>query len=335
MARRRELLKVLAGIGLATGTCWSAALPRAQAQAKAPDAVYLDPEKAGPDYTLQGEYLGQAGDQKLGAQVIALGNDAFQTVFLPGGLPGAGWDGKTRIRVDGKRVGDSITFEASSAGWSGQLGAGKLAGQSKEGVKFSLDKTTRVSPTMGLKPPSGALVLFDGSNADAWVDGKMDSGLLIAGTRTKQEFHDFTVHVEFRTPFKPTARGQSRGNSGLYLLNRYEVQILDSFGLDGVFNECGAMYRQKAPDVNMCLPPLAWQTYDIDFQAARWNGADKQKNAVITIRHNGVAVHQNYEITGPTGGASKRPEVGDQGPISFQNHGNPVMLRNMWIVEKK
>ncbi|MCC2669617.1 MAG: hypothetical protein K0Q72_2088 [Armatimonadetes bacterium] len=333
MARRREMLKGLLGVGIATGVVWSAALP----PARAADAVYLDPEKAGPEYALQGEYVGKTGDKTLGAQVIALGNDTFQAVFLPGGLPGEGWDGKTRVRVDGKRVGDSVSFEASSTGWSGSLAEGKLAGQSKDGARFSLGKVSRSSTTMGLKPPSGALVLFDGSSADAWVNGKMDEhGLLEAGTRTKKDFHDFTLHVEFRTPFKPTARGQSRGNSGLYLLNRYEVQILDSFGLDGAFNECGAMYRQKPPDVNMCLPPLAWQTYDIDFQAARWDAAGtKQKNAVITIRHNGVVVHNNYEITGPTGGAARRPEVGDQGPISFQNHGNPVMLRNVWIVEKK
>jgi hypothetical protein len=330
MARRRVFLKLALGIGMVVGGSWGAgAAPAGE--------VYLDPAQAGPEFALQGEYVGKSGDQKLGAQVIALGNGSFQAVFLPGGLPGAGWDGKTRVRVDGKRVGDGVGFEGGSSDWAGQLGEGKLAGHDAGGGKFSLEKVTRGSSTMGLKPPSDAVVLFDGKNADAWVNGKMDTnGLLEAGTRTKQEFHDFTLHVEFRTPFKPTGRGQDRGNSGLYLLNRYEVQILDSFGLDGVFNECGAMYRQKAPDVNMCLPPLAWQTYDIDFQAARWDSAgNKEKNAVITIRHNGVLVQNHYELTGPTGGAARRPEVGNTGPIAFQNHGNPVMLRNVWLVEKK
>lgn len=304
--------------------------------AQAPDA-YTDPAKAGPEYLLQGEYAGEVGDRKLGAQVIALGSGAFQAAFLPGGLPGAGWDGKPRIRVDGKMIGEAVAFEASSTGWSAHLAEGKLTGQTADGVKFALGKVERTSPTAGLKPPPGAVILFNGTTADAWVNGKVSAdGLLEAGTRTKQEFQDFTLHVEFRTPFKPAGRGQNRGNSGLYLLNRYEVQILDSFGLDGVFNECGAIYRQKAPDVNMCLPPLAWQTYDIDFEAARWDAAGtRTRPAIITIRHNGVPVHRGYEITGPTGGAARRPEAGDRGPISFQNHGNPVMLRNMWVLEKK
>lgn len=334
MARRRVLLTMALGVGLVAGVLGQAGRSFAAAPA---DMVYLDPAKAGSEFALQGEYLGQAGEKKLGAQVIALGNGTFQAVFLAGGLPGDGWDGKARVRVDGKLVGDGVVFESASSGWAGQIADGKLSGHDQSGAKFSLAKVERSSPTMGLKPPSDAQVLFDGKNADAWVNGKMDeNGLLEAGTRTKQEFRDFTLHVEFRTPFKPTARGQNRGNSGLYLMNRYEVQILDSFGLDGVFNECGAMYRQKAPDVNMCLPPLAWQTYDIDFQAARWDSAGKkEKGAVITVRHNGVLVHKDYEITGPTGGAASRPEIGAAGPISFQNHGNPVMLRNVWIVEKK
>lgn len=333
MARRRDLLKVALGIGLVAGVAGQVS----RSYAAPADQVYLDPAQAGPEYALQGEYVGQLGEKKLGAQVIALGNGTFQVAFLSGGLPGAGWDGKPRVRVDGKRAEDGVVFEGASSGWAAQIKDGKLTGHDPSGASFTLAKVERVSPTMGLKPPAGALVLFDGKNADAWVNGKMDeNGLLEAGTRTRQEFRDFTLHVEFRTPFKPTARGQSRGNSGLYLMNRYEVQILDSFGLDGAFNECGAMYRQKAPDVNMCLPPLAWQTYDIDFQAARWDSAGKkEKGAVITVRHNGVLVHKEYEITGPTGGAASRPEIGTQGPISFQNHGNPVMLRNVWIIDKK
>jgi len=300
-------------------------------------AVYTDPAKAGPEYLLQGEYVGKLGEGKLGAQVIALGAGAFQAAFHHGGLPGGGWDGKSRVRVDGKQAGEAVAFEGSSTGWTAHLAEGKLVGQTADGAKFALSRVERTSPTAGLKPPTGAVMLFDGSSAEAWVNGKMNAdGLLEAGTRTKQEFRDFTLHVEFRTPFKPAGRGQSRGNSGLYLMNRYEVQILDSFGLDGAFNECGAIYRQKAPDVNMCFPPLAWQTYDIEFQAARWDAAGNRTSpAIITIRHNGVPVHRGYEITGPTGGAARRPEAGELGPISFQNHGNPVMLRNVWVLERK
>src|SRR5204863_657852 len=153
-----------------------------------------------------------------------------------------------------------------------------------------LDKLERQSPTMGAKAPSGAIVLFDGSSADAWVRGKivMDK-LLAADCETKQKFGDHTLHVEFRTPFKPYAREQARGNSGVYIQGRYELQVLDSFGLEGENNECGGIYTVAKPIVNMCFPPLSWQTYDIEFKAAKYNDkGEKTENARTTIKHNGV-----------------------------------------------
>ena len=133
----------------------------------------------------------------------------------------------------------------------------------------------------------------------------------------------------------PTARGQARGNSGVYIQRRYEVQILDSFGLEGVFNECGALYRQTPPDLNMCLPPLAWQTYDIWFTPPRFaaDGKTKLANARITVLHNGVPVHWHREITAKTGGGQQ--EGPEPLPIQLQDHGNPVMFRNIWIVPAK
>jgi len=326
---RRTFQWAVLGV-LATSTGWAAP----------PQVVATDPAQAGPDFAVQGEYVGSTGDgRKLGAQVIALGDDTFQAVFLAGGLPGDGWDGKTtRVRVNGSLLEKGRTqFGTAGMGWNGVITDGAaLEGQTAQGVSFRLAKVVRQSPTVGRKPPEGARVLFDGTNTAAWADAKMTpDGLLLCGTRTRDEFQDFTLHLEFRTPFKPSARGQSRGNSGVYLLNTYELQILDSFGLDGKDNECGGIYTRKAPDVHMCFPPLSWQTYDIDFQAARF-GADgkKTKNAVITVRHNGVLVHDRVEIPGPTGGARRRPETAASGNIQFQNHGNPVHLRNIWIVEK-
>jgi hypothetical protein len=178
-------------------------------------------------------------------------------------------------------------------------------------------------------------VLFDGSNADAWSNGHVDDRKLLAGgTKSNQKFGDFTLHVEFRTPFKPTARGQGRGNSGVYLQDRYEVQVLDSFGLKGENNECGGIYSKIKPRVNACFPPLSWQTYDIDFEAARFDADGKKtKNAVATVRHNGILIHDHVEIPGSTGGG--QPEKAEPGPIQLQGHGNPVFFRNIWIVEKK
>jgi hypothetical protein len=142
---------------------------------------------------------------------------------------------------------------------------------------------------------------------------------------------DFRLHLEFRLPFMPYATGQGRGNSGVYIQRRYEVQILDSFGLEGVANECGGLYRQQPPDVNMCLPPLTWQTYDIWFTAARFDGeGNKTANARITVLHNGVPIHNDYEVVAKTGAG--RPEAPEPMPILLQDHGNPVRFQNVWIV---
>ena len=135
-------------------------------------------------------------------------------------------------------------------------------------------------------------MLFDGKDAEQFSPGKLTAdGLLAAGAASKRKFQSCQLHVEFLLPFMPAARGQGRGNSGCYLQGRYEVQMLDSFGLKGENNECGGIYSIKAPDVNMCFPPLSWQTYDIDYTAAQYEDGKKVKNATMTVKHNGVLVH--------------------------------------------
>jgi hypothetical protein len=169
----------------------------------------------------------------------------------------------------------------------------------------------------------------------AWklVDGAMEVAGGAGSLVTKKKFTDCDLHVEFRSPFMPGSHGQARGNSGVYLQGRYEIQVLDSYGLTGADNECGGIYQVAPPRVNMCAPPGQWQTYDITYRAPRFDAnGNKTASAVATVRHNGVIIHENLPIPGPTGGAiDNRPQ--DPGPLLLQDHGNPVQYRNIWLVE--
>ena len=291
--------------------------------------TFTDPASAGPDFVAQGEYTGPG----VAAQVIATGDGTFHVVGFSGSLPGAG-ESERKKEADGKWDGNKVVFSGTDV--TGQIEGKVITATDSDGTKYVLNKTDRKSPTLGAKPPEGATVLFDGTNAEAWSGGKVDAdGNLQAGTLSKREFGDCQLHVEFRTPFMPNARGQARGNSGVYLQNRHEVQVLDSFGLTGENNECGGIYSKHRPKVNMCFPPLSWQTYDIDYSAARYDAAGKKtSNAKLTVRHNGELIHENAEVDSATTAAGLKDGPGT-GPIQLQNHGNPVVFRNIWIVEKK
>jgi len=162
-------------------------------------------------------------------------------------------------------------------------------------------------------------------------DGAMEVGP--GSIITQKKFQDLKTHVEFRTPYMPKAKEQARGNSGVYILGLYEVQVLDSYGLEGKDNECGGIYKVAAPRVNMCAPPGQWQSYDIEFHAARFDDSGKKtKNARITVIHNGVTIQENLELPEPTGGAAGLAE-NRPGGIYLQDHGNPVQYRNIWAVD--
>jgi hypothetical protein len=297
---------------LAAGS--AASQPAKPAKPKKPVDTFTDPAEAGPDFRIQGEYEGEAaGAGKLAAQVVARGDGKFDVYFLAGGLPGAGWDAKTRIKASAVTADGRTTV--TGGGWSGTIADGRLTGTTPAGNAFALKQVVRRSPTLGVKPPAGAVVLFDGTSTDAWQGGTLVEGnLLNCGTRSKQAFGAGKYHVEFRTPFKPKASGQARGNSGVYLLG-HEIQVLDSFGLTGEKNECGAFYGSARPAVNMCFPPLSWQTYDIEAHP----GADG--TMLVTVWHNGVKIHEDFPIK------NAKPA-----PITLQNHGNPVVYRNIWFV---
>jgi hypothetical protein len=278
----------------------------AQPTFETPEAAAAD-----PDFQIQGEYAAEG----KGVQVIALGDGKFRAVTYVGGLPGAGWNEKEKSATEG----DAATVQAAIDG---------------------LKKVERESPTTGQKPPEGAVVLFDGTPETFdkhWRPGaKMTpDGLLVAGATSVDTFQNHTLHLEFLLPYMPKATGQGRANSGNYVHGRYELQVLDSFGLEGENNECGGIYSIARPRVNMCLPPLKWQTYDIDFTAPVFDGEGKKtKNAFVTIRHNGVTIHDNLELPMLTPSGAINVEDPQPGPIFLQDHGNPVRFRNIWVVPK-
>jgi hypothetical protein len=315
-------------------------VPAVAGEAK-PKPVFTDPAKAGADFAVQGEYAGtfDMGDglSKWGAQVIALGDGTFRAVGYPGRLPGDGWIGDKKLVTEGETSNGATVFRSPDGRLIATLEKGVFTVKDHEGnSRGRLEKVQRKSPTLGAKPPKGAVVLFDGTSPDQFDGGRMTGdGLLMEGCASKQLFGSFLIHLEFRTPFEPYDRGQARGNSGFYAQGRYEVQILDSFGLEGEDNECGGIYKVTRPKVNMCFPPLSWQTYDVDFTAAEFQEGKKVKNARLTVRHNGVLIHQDVEVPFTTVGARLREETPDPGPVYLQNHGDPVRFRNIWVVEKQ
>jgi hypothetical protein len=329
--RARMLAGWIAGLGTL-----AACAPLA-AQEAGRRAAITDSAHAGPDFLLQGEYAGWVyvpgrGSEHVGLQIIALGEGKFDAVRYRGGLPGTGWDGVTKTKLSGQLADGSLTLSGPLqlfVLWNGAAVAVDANGRELG----RLARVQRRSPTLGLLPPPRASILFDGSSTEHLQGAKVTpDGLLLAGVLTKMPVEAFHLHLEFRTPYMPAARGQGRGNSGVYIQQRYEVQILDSFGLEGIENECGALYRQRRPDLNVCLPPLAWQTYDIWFTPPRFSpdGQTKLTNARITVLHNGYPIHWRREITAKTGGG--KAEGPEPLPINLQDHGNPVAFRNIWIV---
>jgi len=319
--------------GLFVGMAIAIMISCNRANAQREKDTFTSPESAGPDFAIQGEYLGEIiGKRKVGAQVIAEGDGKFVVYFLSGGLPGEGWDGKRKIAASGWTESGKTMVQGDIG--SGAIANGKLIGTTRAGEQFALARLVRKSPTLGAKPPQGAMVLFDGSSASEWDGGRLVAGnLLNNGITSWRSFQDFTLPLEFRLPFMPKARGQARANSGVFVQNRWEVQILDSFGRDSEDNECGAVYAQFKPLVQVCYPPLSWQTYDIDLHAARFDGDKRVDDAMLTVKHNGVVIHDHVKLSqGPTPGGQNEAAI--PGPLQLQGHGNPVYFRNIWIEKK-
>jgi hypothetical protein len=295
-----------------------------------------------------GDWVGKyvVGEEKhpdVAAQVIALGNDEYQIVLSPKLYA------RTPVMLDivGKLSDGTVKYD-DGYNW-GEINEDVFWGgkRDEDTSTFHLTPYKLESPTLGAKPSKRAIVLFDGSGFDEWARFPkgtswdiLEGGILQASPKlgsieTARKFKSCRLHLEFRLPLLPDQRGQGRGNSGVFLQNFYEVQVLDSYGLPGYWNECGAIYQISAPYVNMCLPPLQWQTYDIEFHAAKFDrNGNLIENARMTVVHNGTIVQKDQEIPHGTSYDGKKPPcppVKGAQPIHLQAHNNCVQYRNIWI----
>ncbi len=320
-------------IGLAS---WNSDLNAADKNAR---MAITDVSVAGEDFLIQGEYQGwiqktSGGTCQIGLQVRSLGDGEFSAVEYPGGLPGTGWSMLKKFELSGTREESAVWLASQDCLFI--VDGRKAKAIAPDGHSLgALAKIQRQSPTLGWRPPNGARVLY-GPGVNEFKNGKItEQGWLKWGTETMEAFGDFDMHLEFRLPYMPYARGQGRANSGLYIQSRYEVQILDSFALEGVENECGALYKTQRPEINMCLPPLQWQTYDVKFRSPRFlaDGETKRCDARITVLHNGVAIHRNRLIPSKTGAGKKEGSL--PLPTKLQDHGNPVVFRNIWLIDRR
>lgn len=222
-------------------------------------------------------------------------------------------------------------------------------GQKPEETEDWSRKPEIVTPGKGTQPPSDALVLYGGAeDLDNWIHveqgpakWKAEDVLTVVphagGIKTKQEFGDIQLHIEWRAPEVIVGEGQGRGNSGVYLMGKYEVQVLDSYENETYYNgQAGSIYKQHIPLVNACRPPGKWQAYDIIFTAPvfKENGS-LESPPFVTVIHNGILIQNHVALKGPTIFIGK-PEYEyhpEKLPLMLQDHSNPVSYRNIWIRE--
>ena len=324
---------VVITISLFSGYAWS------QIDLPGKGPAFTQPPKNDPSFELMGEFVGPitTGENEyepLGLQIRPLGKHDFQAISYMGGLPGQEKHQAKMTKMIGRRTGDFLILSGGPWVIIVEKDHCKIIG--REGKSLGrLERIKRTSPTMGAIAPEGATVVFDGSGVKNFSNGQMTKdGLLAQGADFRLMFQDFNMHVEFRLPYMPEADGQKRGNSGLYLQSRYECQVLDSFGTEIMINGLGALYQLKKPDLNMCFPPLVWQTYDIQFTAPRFAAdGSKVRDAHISSWINGIKVQDDVALPRKTGAG--QPEEPFLLPTKIQDHGgDPIRFRNIWVVDR-
>jgi len=280
--------------------------------------------------------------RRLVAKVVALGNREYRaTLFREFDT-----QDPSIATLFGREKEGALRMQSVS--WEGKIEDDKFSVQrgTRKRSRLEMNKVVRLSPTLATEPPAGATILFDGSDFDEWehedgrpvrwniVNNAMEIVPGSGSLKTKTKFTNIKLHVEFRTPFLPDARSQDRGNSGVYLHERYEIQILDGYGFPNSVYQCGSIYQVAAPLITVCSPPTQWQTYDIVFQPPRFDeNSSKLRDARVTVVHNGVTIHDDFEVSGPTGSAASKGESPGPAAIILEDHGNRVQYRNIWVIE--
>ncbi len=306
---------------------------------------FIDKEEARsfPGFQYQGEYTGEitfneTNRQTASLQVAVHGENQFKALFIANALPGHTYqtiDEDEMYELEGAVENGNLILSGDHP-LSFRYDDGSFTAINDENEVFGqLEYTERMSPANGMYPPENAIILFDGSNLDHWDENTRmtEDGLLIQGATTAEEYGDMRLHLEAKIGFMPKSTTQGRANSGVYIQNRYEVQILDSFALPPQIFGNASLYNEYAPRINTSLPPLAWQAYDIFFRAPRFDDAgNKTENARFTVYLNGILVHDDIELESGTGVGGQREEVA-AAPLYLQDHTGPVRFRNVWLVE--
>jgi len=241
----------------------------------------------------------------------------------------------TATSVDGKMTGHFTPGRLSAKGST------KPDRKGGTPLPFELTRIQVKPPSLGAAPPEGAVVLLRDGNQDAWETRPekwspiANGGFEVANPAivTKQEFGSAKVHLEFATPYMPNegVGSQARGNSGVYVQGRYEIQVLDSFGVEPQNNLCGGIYKIAVPLAEAALPPLTWQTYDIEFYAPKFDAAGKKtQDAELTVLHNGITIHDHLKLPNATPGGITDVE-GPLGPLLLQHHNDRVQFANIWV----
>lgn len=295
------------------------------------------------------------------ARVVPLGGDEYLIALYL--TPYPIYNPEALFYVHGTTSGNVISFESEAlpvitmsdknedldkkqiTTWKGTVSDGKLVATANGSINGQLETAfiERHSPTEAAPAPNNAIVLlpYDGAtppSLDAFIQNgwrALEGGAVEVGQgdiRTKNKFGDIQLHLEFALPFMPEERGQGRANSGVYLCDRYEIQVLDSFGLIPQNNECGGIYQVAIPMTNASYPPMAWQTYDILFRAPRFDeNCEIVQFPLVTIKLNGITIHENQPIWNSTGGGPGHSKIN---VLRLQDHGNLVHYRNIWLIER-